>query len=311
MPRWFRVTVACLAVGLGSGSGCGDDGSADTETEGSTGEPPATTGPPPPPPTTADTSDDGQLVCEGECLVLPDFFSGPATIVVGDADAELPGCEAPYDTEFFDLGIGLLAPTGSCQCECASPQQLACAPATLQAHVQPDCSDAAVAAEPVTAGCGAMPPGLPLGTYDLVPSEVTALCQSSATPMLDPPAFEKRVRACGVSGLSNCEGGLCAPAVPPSFGRLCVYTQQAIPCPAEFPEEFVALDLIIDQRTCPPENCGCGVDSEPCETNAWFTDDCVGDPMQTPIDGCPQITAPTAVNVETTLPPVAEVDCAP
>lgn len=300
------MAVACVCVS------CGDDGSGNEDTEGSTGTPDPTTGPPPPPPTTgpADSSDGG-FVCEDECLVLPEGFSGPATLVIGNAGDTLLDCEAPYDTEFFNLGVDLLPPTGQCLCDCASPQQLACEPATLQAHTMQDCSDAAVAAEPATAGCGQLPPGLPLGTYDFLPAQVTALCEPSTTAMLDEPAFEQQVRVCGVSSLPVCEGGLCAPPVPPSFGRMCVYTQQAIPCPAEYPEEIVALDLIVDERMCLPENCGCGVDSDPCDTSVWFTDDCVSDPMQTPVEDCPQITAPTLVNVETTLPPVAEVSCVP
>jgi hypothetical protein len=307
MLRSILLSATLLALACGS-----DDGEADTDTDGSssgmptTAPPPMTTGP-------SDDSSSGEAPCEGTCIDLPDFWSGPVTLLQAAAGEDIPECGGTYASEFFSLGVDLLPPTGTCECACTDPRDVTCGQASVTVHGEApgDCSDLRADTLMPAAGCNDAVPPLAAGAYTLVPAPAIGTCEATTTPMLDPPAYEQQLRVCGVMGLSNCGAGLCAPEPPADFGRICVFSQGDVGCPGGgFDERFFGLDLVLDMRTCEPDACGCAVDPADCDTTASFTDDCVGAPDQTPIDGCTALPpAATAINLQAT--PAVDAGCAP
>ncbi len=204
--------------------------------------------------------------CSGSCVEAPpDGWLGPVAAREGDVDASIPGCQGGFPDMVWSL-YGDLAADGACACSCEFYSQ-GCGPTTASFFED---------------GCGGLPDlavmlhnsecevwfGPSVGGWSVEPAPHLGTCAAEATPALAEPAFATQWRACGGAMFSEgCEGGLCAPALPDGYDRLCVYREGEHTCPpGAYSVAETRYSSLEDTRSCDEADCACGPVEGDCDT---------------------------------------------
>lgn len=258
---------------------------------------------------------DAQPTCPQthECLAgAPAGWMGPAIRSELGADQSPKACPEAFGVSPGPLYSEISA-SGSCGCECGTPQSLSCTAATIQGRdggTTPfQCfGPAPVAGYPSTV---LNPVSLPVGsnsctdvsditaykTLKVSPGLVgTATC-GAGTPVdnLETPSFAQQTSLCAVQPellTDGCElGDVCAPKLETQEAT-CIYKEGEHECPADSPYSVaqIVYEDINDKRSCGdscecelPAGAPCGrvsISAGSCQTIAGFAGGCHAMPFR-------------------------------
>jgi hypothetical protein len=248
-------------------------------------------------------------VCVG---MLGGGWQGPVAIHEGAGDEPATMCPADWSQQGSAFR-GLEVAPGSCECTCNDPAVATCAVqlvffGEMVACVGTEYLDTVVGPDEC----------VPLDSDDafsVAAADTTTEvdCGEPSWEPLPDPTWQTRVDACAPELGPACTLGACVPVPPPPFdGRLCVFTNGDVSCPAASPFDTKLLVYADaqDDRTC---ECGCDATTASCGgTLMAYTDaTCNTEAGADGLAGFACVTSPAPLRSAQLVDPVPEAACAP
>lgn len=177
---------------------------------------------------------------------VPSGWTGPI------ADVGEAPCPAEWASEQTFLHDGLNAPAAQCECTC-TPKVNCPTSLTFHTYGTGSCSAPTGGAALAPNTCKAATT-LPYNTVSL--AAATAACGATVSEYIPEATWANHHRLCsGAQSAGTCanDGELC---VSKPNGKLCVYQEGDLPCPAGYETKTVAYTGAEDDRDC-PATCSC------------------------------------------------------
>jgi len=210
-----------------------------------------------------DDNSDGLADCADPlCTCIPEppnNWNGPAVLYTGTVSSV---CPDDWPNEIVHGFTSVSATPVTCDaCGCGAANVLCTA--QINFWNSAGCPGGAVATAAMTAStCVAIASNLFLSAKAGVPTvATTSSCPTTGGDVLSqsPPVLDDHAVLCGGAGLgTSCAGqDSCVPLPPePFLGKICVYRNQSINCPNDYPEEHTFFSTVNDSRGC--AGCACG-----------------------------------------------------
>ncbi|MBK8720012.1 MAG: hypothetical protein IPN32_35670 [Deltaproteobacteria bacterium] len=238
------------------------------------------------PTTSADSSSSGPPICFDTCRPLaPAGWTGPVAMIVDTPSDPDPACVDVFDTMSRVAFDDVTADAVTCGCTCGNPVGASCATPTIRRYGQAGCPGGQLDGTYAVAGCN-INVNSPANQYWTGNAPVTG-GNCTPTPSVDKPtpSFTRRETACGIAVPDNLgcnDDEVClAPPLPPYDGRVCIWAEGDVECPADLPyqDRSVLHDDVDDQRDC--STCSCATPEGDCTGNVYLfgTNDCSENPV--------------------------------
>ncbi len=251
-------------------------------------------------------------MCGGSCVEeAPEGWLGPVAARENDAGASSPGCQGGFPDMVWAL-YGELTAEGACACSCEFTSD-GCGPTSVYFY-EGGCGGAPVQVSVLDSDACQIWFGDSLGGWSVDAAPHLGSCAPEITPALEDAAFATRWSACGGGVFTDeCDEGVCAPAPPDGYDKLCVYREGEHACPpGAYSSQETRYSSIDDTRSCDGADCACGPVEGDCDTALKLSSEGCEIPKATVFQDCSVGSQIGSYHLEaqpnpgTSCPPVAD-----